>query len=121
MKLARVNFKDNYKTMEEYNKILFPLGCFFEHLGVGFGQINRLTKFKGNLLVINKENNLQKYHMINLHKKRIAEKTFKKDSMLRDSEDCFFSYFQYRLHKLNNFNAKGKGRQPGQKIFNNLI
>ena len=32
VKLAKVNFKENYESMVDYNAILFPLGCWFEFL-----------------------------------------------------------------------------------------
>ena len=120
IKLAKVNFKENYETMEEYNAILFPLGCFFEYLGAGFGKINTLTEFNGNVLVINKENNLQKFHMIHLRKMRIEEDTFRQDSLFKDSEECFFSFYLYELHKLNR-NAKPRGRQRGEKLLNTFM
>ena len=98
-KLAKVNFKENYESMIDYNAILFPLGCWFEFLGSGIKKIDRLSEFFGNALVIKKAENVSRFHMVPIRKRKIEEEIFRRDKILKDSEGCLFTYYQYKFQK----------------------
>ena len=68
IKLAKVNFKNNFGKMQEYNELLKEYGCIFYFVSFGIMNINRFTEFDGNILVIKKTGIGTGYHMIPLRK-----------------------------------------------------
>ena len=119
VKLAKVNFRDDYATMNQYNKILEPHGCWFYFLGKGLGKITRLTEFIGDVLVVRKVSGNSTFHKVPLSKRKIEEETFDDDVILKNSEGEFFYYFQYELCKIE-LKKNKRGRQLGLTNINNL-
>jgi len=119
VKLLKLNFREECEEMKKYNEILLPFRCRFEFLGAGFGRINRLTEFIGNVVVVKKADHNSRYHMIHVRKRKIEEQTFQECEMLRKFEGDFFVYFQYILHK-DKQEPKSRGRKKGVKIINKI-
>jgi len=120
IKLAKVNFKNNFGKMQEYNELLKEYGCIFYFVSFGIMNINRFTEFDGNILVIKKTGIGTGYHMIPLRKWRIESPLFEKDKVLQNNENAEFYVYQYHLEIQTQKKVK-RGRKLGLKLLNKLI